>query len=178
MDRSHHVRPPNTLTAPISLTPIAARLLSHSVAGPNGCIVWTGYTDNEGYGKITVHNRGRYAHRIAHEELVGAVPKGMQLDHLCHTKDATCGGGRTCMHRRCINPLHLEVVTARENSIRANNSFVSINAHKTRCGSGHEFTPENTYVRTNGTRRCVECQREWTRRYQAKRSAMRKAGAR
>jgi hypothetical protein len=28
---------------------------------------------------------------------------------------------------------------------------------------GHEFTTENTYYRTNGTRACRECHREWDR---------------
>lgn len=169
MDRSHPTRMPNSRNAPPNVSPLAARLLARAVAGPNDCLIWTGFVDGDGYGKYTVQNRGRYVHRIVHEELVGPIPAGMQLDHTCHTRDANCPGGNGCAHRRCINPLHLEAVSARENSIRANGSFVSVNFQKTQCDSGHAFTPDNTYVRTNGTRRCRACQNEWTRAYRARR---------
>ncbi len=46
------------------------------------------------------------AHRFAYESLVGPVPAGLELDHLCRVKG-------------CVNPEHLEVVTRGENVRRA-----------------------------------------------------------
>lgn len=43
------------------------------------------------------------------------MPKGYELDHLCHTKDKICKGGKTCLHRKCVNPEHLQLVTQAEN---------------------------------------------------------------
>ena len=39
----------------------------------------------------------------------------------------------------------------------------NLKAKQTHCGSGHEFTPENTYQKANGTRACRECMRRWER---------------
>jgi hypothetical protein len=41
------------------------------------------------------------------ESLIGPVPAGMVLDHLCHTLATDCIGGPRCQHRRCVNPAHL-----------------------------------------------------------------------
>lgn len=111
----------------------------------NGCWQWTGPVDQNGYGKF-----GRnVAHRRAYEELVGPVPEGLELDHLCH-------------NRGCINPAHLEPVTRAENIRRAGP------ATKTHCVRGHEFTTENTMERPDrlGQRVCRACRelRNETRR--------------
>jgi hypothetical protein len=72
---------------------------------PNtGCWLWTGAAINTGYGKV---NHGRpsrqlLAHRVAFTELVGEIPPGRQMDHLCRV-------------RLCCNPAHLEAVTAAQN---------------------------------------------------------------
>lgn len=85
-------------------------------------------------------------------------PSGLELDHLCHTNSQECTGGDTCLHRRCVNPDHLEPVTHRVNTIRGL-GFSGVAARKTHCMRGHEFTPENTYIKPNGTRRCKTCHR-------------------
>jgi hypothetical protein len=76
----------------------------------DGCWIWTGATVANGYGVMHVWRDGRNtsirAHRFAYELLVGAIPDGHQLDHLCGV-------------RRCVNPAHLEPVTARENVRRS-----------------------------------------------------------
>lgn len=98
------------------------------------CWVWTGYCNKDGYGRF---NRGAQgmgvasAHRWAYEYLVGAIPAGMTLDHLCR-------------NRKCVNPDHLEIVTRGANVLRGHSSPAA-NARKTRCKHGHEFTHENTY---------------------------------
>lgn len=76
---------------------------------------------------------------------------GTHIDHLCR-------------NRRCVNPTHMEVVTPNENW-RRGASPVGINARKTHCKHGHEFTPENTKWRmrphrgTLPTRSCRICLR-------------------
>lgn len=85
------------------------------------CWIWTGYVSPEnGYGQFMVRNGTRLPHRIAYEYLVGPIPKGLVLDHLCHTADPTCRAVAECPHRRCCNPAHTEPVTPRTNIARGN----------------------------------------------------------
>lgn len=125
--------------------PLLDRLLDKTAAGWGGCIVWTGAL-REGYGAI--HHKGRMlrAHRVAYQLLVGPIPEGLVLDHLCR-------------NRRCINPHHLEPVTMRVNTMRSPIAPSTINALKTHCPKDHEYTPENTYRRANGHRGCRACGR-------------------
>lgn len=82
----------------------------------NGCWHWTGPTYPVGYGKTSAMvNDTRAAHRAFYIEHVGAIPDGMDLDHLCHNADPSCPGGPTCPHRRCVNPVHMEPVSRLEN---------------------------------------------------------------
>lgn len=119
--------------------------------GPEECWPWQGELDAFGYGILNVKAKHVYVHRFSYELLVGPFPPGLTTDHTCHTNDPTCPGGRMCLHRRCVNWLHLEAVTLLENLARRH--------RKTHCKRGHEFTPENTYVAKNGSRNCRECHR-------------------
>lgn len=118
--------------------------------GDGGCWLWTAYCDPQGYPRFGVGitsegtRRVVYAHRWAYESLVGPIPAGLQLDHLCRV-------------RNCVNPNHLEPVTGRENHARGSKAM------QTHCINGHEFTVENTYVRKNGCRTCRACKRERAR---------------
>jgi hypothetical protein len=118
--------------------------------GAGGCWLWTGKLDRDGYANFSVNGRRVRAHRFAYELLVGAIPEGLQIDHV---------KARGCTHRHCVNPAHLEPVTNLENTLRSEN-FIAQHARKTHCQYGHEFTPENTETYGRGRwRRCVTCRR-------------------
>ena len=118
------------------------RLWRMFVVQPWGCWEWQGRLQ-EGYGH---HHEGR-AHRVVYEALVEPIPEGLELDHLCENK---------C----CVNPAHLEPVTHEENMRRAGQKISEALRAKTHCKRGHEYSPENTYIRPGaGTRMCKECAR-------------------
>lgn len=137
-------------------------LWSKGVAGPNGCLVWTAGTQRGGYGKVQIGDRHTTAHQAAYEAMIGPVPAGLELDHTCHTEDATCPGGPLCPHRKCFNPFHLEPVTPGENTRRSLTAPAAVNARREVCVNGHPFTEENTRdrKRQGGGRTCKECARD------------------
>jgi hypothetical protein len=85
--------------------------------GPSECWPWTGHLQPNGYGTFGMRGT-RLAHRIAYQYVIGPIPVGLVLDHLCHTADPQCADTNECPHRRCCNPEHLEPVTQRENIAR------------------------------------------------------------
>lgn len=130
-----------------------------------GCWVWMGAAASNGYGSIHVDGRTRSAHKFAYELLVGPVPAGLTLDHLCHTADPTCPGGQRCWHRLCVNPAHLEPVTMAENLDRS----PAFGANKTECPDGHPLTEANTCRNSKGQRYCRACHNAARRRRRAER---------
>lgn len=114
---------------------------------PDGCWSWTSTKSPRGYGSF--RRRGRpnvSAHRYSYELLVGPIPDGLELDHLCRNPS-------------CVNPAHLEPVTHQENVLRGA-SGPALNGAKTHCHRGHEFTPDNTYARKDRRgRHCRACAR-------------------
>jgi hypothetical protein len=139
-------------------TPLEDRFWPHvDKRGSEECWPWTGRRTRKGYptiGKLLPDGRwvSVFVYAVAYEMEHGPVPDGLQIDHTCHNRDPDCPGGNSCEHRVCVNPAHLEAVTGKTNTQRAHRRKLS-----THCPKGHEFTPENTYYRPNGGRRCRAC---------------------
>lgn len=121
----------------------------------SGCWEWTGSITESGYGRFALHGKTVRAHRYVYELLVGPIPEGLQLDHLCHTNDLTCVGGPACRHRRCVNPAHLEPVSHLENMRRGQTG--SANKNKTHCVNNHPYDEANTGRTPEGWRYCRKC---------------------
>ena len=114
----------------------------------SGCWEWTGAHNNNGYSCFAIEGKSQLAHRVSYTYLVGPIPVGLTIDHLCRNKS-------------CVNPEHLEAVTGAENNRRA---AVAI----THCRRGHELAGENLQIkhRARGDQRvCATCNRETSRSY-------------
>lgn len=172
MDNEHFsLRARRLISAGTAEGGLLQRLLGKTISGPAGCIIWTGAITAKGYGRVRAGGRGSkalYAHRAAYTLLMQPIADGLMLDHLCHTIDLTCEGGDSCLHRRCINPHHLEPVTNRENVLRSQSAPTAVNARKTECVRGHAFNEANTDRDRDGNRHCRTCRRaKDARRYAA-----------
>lgn len=138
----------------------------HTMPEPNsGCWLWVGDRDMGGYGILTIYEASvrvarLRAHRLSYELFKGPLSAELDLDHLCHTYNRTCEGGRTCVHRCCVNPDHVDPVTKEENGRRAGNRI-------SHCPRGHLYSADNIGP-SHGGRRCLTCHREKeTARYHA-----------
>lgn len=133
--------------------PVLDRLLEKVFVEASGCWIWQGATASNGYGRIGtgLGKATGQVHRVAYEQMVGPIPSGLHLDHLCR-------------HRLCVNPDHLEPVTQTENNRRAARAN-----RKSHCPKGHAMTPENTVP--GRQRQCRICRNEQVRtRREAKRA--------
>lgn len=134
--------------------PLPERLFPRiDATGP--CWLWTGATNRSGYGVI---NAGRrigpvVVHRAVWELLVGPIPAGLELDHLCRV-------------RACCNPDHLEPVTRAVNVARGSRG--AGRPRLTHCKNGHPFTPKNTLPNGGHGRACRTCANAANRRYRAR----------
>ncbi len=175
---------PSSYDEPIDFDAAMALLPERMVAkiglAETGCWLWTGEIDRYGYGcfgigsKADGTRRKAKAHRVTYAALRGEIPAGLLTDHVCHTVavDAGgCPGGNACLHRRCCNPWHLEMVTNRENMMRGM-TVTAANAAKTHCPQGHPLSGDNLYVPPAGGRYCRTCRAAADRRWlQRKRTA-------
>jgi HNH endonuclease len=124
----------------------AADFWKHVKRTPD-CWLWTGRLSGNGYGNFSINWKSVSAHKFAYEQVIGKVPSGMTLDHICRV-------------RHCVNPLHLRVLTRKAN-VLCGIGPTACNARKTLCKNGHPLDA----VRKNGGRRCKTCARlAWHRK--------------
>ena len=131
------------------------------VVAESGCWEWKASGNQFGYGRLRVGRRMIVSHRVSYEALVGPIPDGLELDHICR-------------NRPCVNPAHLEPVTRIENVRRsdAGRALAEWQLAKTHCPRGHLYDERNTYVGRNPngrpTRVCRACGREKKRARKAR----------
>lgn len=123
--------------------------MSHVKKLDNGCWEWTAAKSSGGYGIFRRNNENRPAHRWIYEYYNGAIPAGLECDHLCR-------------NRACVNPDHIEPVTKLENVRRGESGKKQ--RDKTHCAKGHPYDAKNTVWyphKHNGhiylTRHCKQC---------------------
>jgi len=128
---------PANMRTKIKLTPAPAEA---PVTGD--CWAWQNCINSKGYGCTSIGGKRHLTHRVAYTRIVGKIPAGLQLDHLCR-------------NRRCCNPAHLEPVTAKVNVSR--NPSVS----RAECLRGHALVGDNVIVKRRGAlppvRNCRQC---------------------
>lgn len=137
-------------------------MVSFSPALTHGsaCWEWTGAVQSSGYGSTAGGRKGisALAHRMAYRHIVGEIPAGLTIDHLCFNKI-------------CVNTDHMEVVTRAENNRRKH-------ARQTHCKQGHLLGGENLRLvtRRNGWeyRVCKECAMKQSRAANARTTARRR----
>ena len=122
----------------------------------SGCWEWTGALDKHGYGIFWLSERPgerkhMFAHCFAYELTNGAIPNGLEPDHLCR-------------NHKCVNPEHLEAVT-RSVNLRRGIGLSAQAIRRNQCLRGHEYTSDNTYVDKKGSRSCKTCRRQKSRNW-------------
>lgn len=129
------------------IRPPIERFLEKTRTLNNGCVEWTAYVGENGYGRFWIDGKNALAHRWSYEFHKGPIPDGLVADHLCR-------------NTRCVNPDHLEPVTTSENVRRGAGPQIAVERYEqiTHCPQGHEYTEENTYRGGRG-RTCWTCKR-------------------
>lgn len=103
------------------------------------CLIWTGPTDRDGYGKTRLDGRYVYAHRYAWERIHGPLPEGVMVDHRDHCDPA------------CCEVAHLRPATKRENA-----------ANRAGALPGRlRALPRNVYYRVKGDTYFVRLTKDW-----------------
>lgn len=122
--------------------------LDAKIETSSGCWSWLACTNHAGYGVIRFEQKNYLVHRLVYTLLIGPIPEGLVLDHLCRTPS-------------CTNPAHLEPVTLAENVRRGNAGKVNNRqAEKTHCTrGGHPLSGDNLYVCPRGKRECKACRK-------------------
>ena len=134
-----------------NVIPASERVLRRTSKSKNGCWVFTGYCDKDGYGRVNTESGVRCAHRVVYEALIEPIFEGLVLDHLCENTS-------------CVNPDHLEPKTMSENAWRG------IKHKKTsmHCANGHAWTEDTRMLDYEGYLACRICKQDNVRRWRAR----------
>lgn len=128
---------------------LTARFEAKYEVDAGGCWLWTANLDTSGYGRFWFEGRTVSAHRFSYEQLIGPIPEGLDIDHLCRV-------------RHCVNPEHMEPVTRQVNGLRGVGPQ-AVHAAQTHCIRGHELAGDNLIIveyTGRPARSCRACRQE------------------
>lgn len=127
------------------------------------CWIWIAniIPNSGGYGLFWNGKQNILAHRFSYSYFNGTIPDEKTIDHICNNPS-------------CVNPLHLRLLTMKENILRGNGAGAK-NARKTHCPYGHKFTNKNIIrVVSRGKvlgKQCRKCNNIHQRKYYWKRKS-------
>ena len=129
------------------------RFLTKISIHKSGCWEWQGAL-NYGYGIIGIKGKTPRAHRWIYEYFYGQFPEELVINHICENK-------------KCVNPLHLEAVTQRENMHYHIKNHGHPTKNKSNCVNGHALTEDNI-IYLACRKRCRKCRINTQRRNRSK----------
>lgn len=119
----------------------------NTVYNGNSCHLWLGPLNRDGYG---IFAPGRPTTMTAHRwhwiAVNGVFDAALVVDHICR-------------NRACVRLEHLRLLTRAQKCLLGVGA-PAVNAQKVLGKCGHNLTSVKI-----GERRCVECLREWRRKY-------------
>lgn len=114
------------------------------------CWLWSAHVSERhagegiGYGMVwdSEAHTMTIAHRYVYKRLVGDIPRGFVLDHLCDVTE-------------CVRPSHLRPTTQKTNIARGASPGAVV-GRTNHCMRGHELDNDNTLL-SGGRRFCRRC---------------------
>lgn len=128
------------------------RVRARCIVDDNGCWLWQGGVDFNGYGQTTTRgskNRATHRHMYSFWHQVTLSFR----DDVCHACDV----------KRCCNPAHLWIGNRSANMLDHSAKGRNKRLARNHCIHGHPYTPENLHVYETSAglsvRRCKQCAR-------------------